>query len=113
MGQGALSKSKPAVQFRGRVSGTTHSVPFSHRTNFLCLRRAESHPPTITYAITTNFRLPPTTVTTGEMRQTKLPRLRRAAVRTHAMGDGASGGTWQRAIPPSTPIARASLQTRP
>ena len=80
---------------RGRVSGTTHSVPFSHQTNLLRLRQAESHTPTIT----TNLRLPPTT---GEMKQTQFLRLRRAAVRTHAIGDGASGGTWQRAIPPST-----------
>ena len=33
---------------RGRVSGTTHSVPFSHQTNFLHLRQAEGHTPTIT-----------------------------------------------------------------
>ena len=80
---------------RGRVSGTTHSAPFSHQTDFLRLRQAESHTPTIT----TKLRLPPTT---GEMRQTKFLRLRRAAMRTHAIGDGASGGTWQTAIPPST-----------
>ena len=79
---------------RGRVSGTTHSVPFSHQTKFHRLRQAESHTPTIT----TNLRLPPTT---GEMRQTKFLLLRRAAVRTHAIRYGASGGTWQRTIQPA------------